>query len=94
MDVKEAVQAAKHYVSDLFSDEGASNLRLEEVEFDGDAGTWNITVGFSRRAKQEAANGVAAALAPLFRIEQDLKVVRIDDKDERVLSVRNREPYG
>ena len=48
MDVKDAVNAAKTYVAQLFADEGLSNLGLEEVEFDDGSGAWRVTVGFSR----------------------------------------------
>jgi hypothetical protein len=48
MDVKEAVWTAKVYVSDLFKDQIYSDPLLEEVEFDDNSRTWQITVGFLR----------------------------------------------
>jgi hypothetical protein len=48
MDVKEAVATAKKYVGELFTQEGITNLGLEEIEFDEQAGEWRVTVGFSR----------------------------------------------
>ena len=49
MDVKEAAQAAKEYVLDLFSDEIIGGVSLEEVEFDdGYPKRWKITVSFIR----------------------------------------------
>ena len=38
MDVKEAVQAARSYIADVFGSEKISNMGLEEVEFDDSEG--------------------------------------------------------
>ena len=46
MNVKEAVVAAKSYVSDLFSDEGLTNLGLEEIEHNDARGELYVTLGF------------------------------------------------
>ncbi len=48
MEAKEAVKIAVKYVSELFERERISNLGLEEVDFDSETGSWNVTVGFSR----------------------------------------------
>ncbi len=48
MNVKDAIQIAKNYVSEVFADEQVTNVRLEETERDTDAGRWIITLGFSR----------------------------------------------
>ncbi len=40
MDVKEAVALAKQHILELFADERLSNIGLEEVEFDKEAGEW------------------------------------------------------
>ena len=48
MDVKAAVALAKNHITDLFAQEGLTNLGLEEVEYDEVREQWRITVGFSR----------------------------------------------
>lgn len=86
MDVRQAVDQAKRYVVELFTNEGITNLGLEEVEFDD--GVWNVTVGFSR--PWDTPSGFAAlAQAQLQR--RSYKIVRIDDGSAHVLSVKNRE---
>ena len=45
MDVKQAVQIAKQYVSDLFEGEPITNVGLEEVVYQDESDTWGITVG-------------------------------------------------
>jgi hypothetical protein len=95
MDVRQAVIAAKDYVNGLFADDGLANLRLEEVEFDEDAQTWNITLGLLRHAGTLSNDVAAVLLAPLEgKQERDYKVVRVDDRSSKVLSVKNRDPNG
>ena len=48
MDVKEAVQTAKKYVAELFTDETIADVGLEEVVFNDMSNNWEITIGFSR----------------------------------------------
>ena len=48
MDVKQAVQIAKQYVSELFEGEPITNVGLEEVVYEDESDTWKITIGFSR----------------------------------------------
>ena len=48
MDAKQAIKAAKSYVSDILEDEGLMNLGLEEVKFKEFENCWEITLGFSR----------------------------------------------
>lgn len=91
MDVKEAVTTAKQYVADLFSNEGVSNLGLEEVDYDEGEGVWNITLGFSR-AWDNAPDGFASfAAQQLFATKRTYKIVRVKEQGGKVLSVRNRE---
>lgn len=85
MDVKQAVQSAKSYVSDLFSEEHVRNLALEEVEFDEPNGVWLVTIGFAR--PWATTSTLAQVLAPEPRA---YKVVRLLDLDGRVISVKDR----
>lgn len=88
MDVKEAIGQAKRYVSELFADDGARDIMLEEVEFDDMHQQWRITIGLSRprTGKEGLATGIAFP-----ELRRSYKVVTISDTDARVLSVKNRE---
>lgn len=85
MDVREAVQTAKQYLGDLFSDEELLNVGLEEVDFDGVA--WRITLGFSRSWDQKGP--LVAALAER-RLARSYKVLRIIDETGVVESLKDR----
>ncbi|MBV9556631.1 MAG: hypothetical protein JO254_06095 [Pseudolabrys sp.] len=92
MDVKEAIAVAKKYINDVLADEKIGNISLEEIEFNDRAGTWSVTVGFSRPWEDDSGIGVGARLFVPRR--RDSKVVRIRDADQRVISLKNREPVG
>lgn len=91
MEVKEAVRVAKEYVGDLFSEEPIEDVGLEEVDFDDAANEWRITVGFSRpwSGKAQAGSGFVSVLAPRHA-GRAYKVVRIDDEQGRVTSLKDR----
>ena len=94
MDVKQAVKIAKIYVADLFIDEGASNLGLEEVEFNPNKELWQVTVGFDRNWSPPASSTAAAAVLALALAPQkkrSYKVVSISDQDGSVVAMRQRE---
>ena len=91
MKVNEAVKLAKSYAKDLFSGEIASDVRLEEVEFDDVEDTWKITVGFWRYVSGKPNS----ALADIAKItgpptERSFKIVCIRDIDGRVISLKHR----
>jgi hypothetical protein len=46
LDVKEAAQKASEYFASLYSQDLASNVRLEEVELTDDGNYWLITLGY------------------------------------------------
>ena len=48
MNAKEAVRTAKEYVAEIFSDEPANHIGVEEVVFDEQLNAWKVTVGFFR----------------------------------------------
>lgn len=87
MDVKEAANAAKSYLADLYLEEGITNLGLEEVVFDNVSNIWEITIGFSRPWDQKTA--LTAALAG-GRPDRTYKVLRINDQDGNVMSLKDR----
>lgn len=88
MDVKEAARAAKQHIIELFGEEGINFVGLEEIKLDYDSDNWFITVGFNREWEQ-----VKSPLGhPIMtRAEgRAYKVVCIDDKDGKILSVEDR----
>jgi hypothetical protein len=104
MNVKEAVGAAKAYVSDLFKDQIYSDPLLEEVEFDDNSRTWQVTVGFLRlpelprglgdpgQSELDRVRGaIELGVAPFAMPRRAYKVVRISDAGGKVVSVRDRD---
>ena len=87
MDVKEAVRAAKECVVDLFDGEEIDYVGLEEVVFDDESDQWLITIGFSRPWERPKALSASLLEDPLKR---SYKVVRINDADGRVMSLKDR----
>ncbi len=86
MDVKDAVNAAKQHIRDLFGEEHITNLGLEEVEFRERGNEWLITIGFTRPWDNLTSISSVLSLPP-----RTYKVVRISDRTGNILSVRNRE---
>ncbi|MBX9736809.1 MAG: hypothetical protein K2X32_07775 [Phycisphaerales bacterium] len=96
----EAVQAAKKYAAELFSD--ASIIRLEEIELDDSGQEWLVTVSLRRPTPRpnpsplaELANPALAALAAMGgtafgEYQLDLKIVRVNANTGEVVSVKNR----
>lgn len=84
MDVKQAVDAAKSYLQDVFGAEVTTAPRLEEVWFDDDDRSWCVTLGFFRKPDDLSKNlGIFSTYA--------YKVVRIDNSSERPNSIMDRE---
>lgn len=50
--IKQAVQKAREYFAELFSNDNVKDLALEEVKFDDERNAWLVTLGFkSHREK-------------------------------------------
>jgi hypothetical protein len=88
MNVKEAVNAAKTSIAELFG------------EFDHDADVWRITIGFLRMPEISRKAGVSAeeqqwrsdlGLGPFVTPRRAYKVVNIENDSQRVISVKDRE---
>ena len=86
MDVKEAAKLAKEYVTDLFAEEGISNVGLEEIVFRDDE-YWDVTVGFSRPWDH---GGLATITLGQTSLRRSYKVLRIDNDSGNVESVKDR----
>ncbi len=90
MDMIEAVQKAKKYINEIFADENIDHLGVEEVVFDNDnkEETWKITIGFFRPWHQR--EGLAAALSQFRWNKREFKVVKIDNRTGRIISMTHR----
>ena len=88
MEVKEAVGTAKEYVADLFADEMITHVGLEEVVFDEVSGDWKVTIGFT--PSWSHASATLSSVVGLVRNNRSYKVVRIKDRDGRVISLTDR----
>lgn len=96
MDVKEAVEKAKKYTAEVFEGESIENLGLEEVVYDGEAVVWKVTVGFNRPWDQiknlaDALSAASDGQIPEWR-RRSYKIVQIDDRTGKVISMTNRPP--
>ena len=82
MDAKQAAEKAKEYVIDIFDAERIEHVGLEEVALE--AGVWKITIGFSRPWDR--------ATLPLVPnpAQRSYKMVKINDKREKVISMVHR----
>ncbi len=92
MKVKEAAHVAKQHIADLFSEEGAEHIGLEEIEFDPTSQTWGVTIGFFRPSY--ATEVPIPQLPSLFESRKrirEMKVVTVNDSTGEPLAVRNRE---
>ena len=83
MDVKQAVEAARKYVEDLFAEEQIVNVALEEIDAE-EEGFWRITIGFSRPLNANFNRLLSAERSRTY------KVVLVRDSDGQILSVKNR----
>jgi uncharacterized protein YdeI (YjbR/CyaY-like superfamily) len=91
MDVKEAIAAAKSYISDIYADEHVTNLGLEEVEHIPSAGNWIVTLAFSRpwNTPRTRAQEVLESLGASSSLKRSYKVITVAD-DGTVLSMKSR----
>ena len=89
MNVRDAVVVAKNWVKDMLSDEGVSDIGLEEVQHDEAQGIWYVTVGFSRPWNSPRQNALSALVdAPRKRA---YRVIAVRDPNGEVLSMKRRE---
>ena len=97
MVAREAVQAAKDYILEVYGDEDIVEVGLEELEFlEEDSGVWQVTIGFRRKWQQPFDPGPPPHEArdflrsPKPRLARNYKTVRIRD-DGTVLSMTHRD---
>jgi hypothetical protein len=90
MDVKEAVVAAKQYISEIYADEHVTNLGLEEVEHLPGEGHWMVTLGFSRpwNTPRTRAQEILENLGAFSPLRRTFKVITIGG-DGSIISMKN-----
>lgn len=76
MDVREAVEKARHCVAEFFAGEDISHVGVEEVVFDNEKSVWKVTIGFFRSWNR--LDGLPASMYCAWD-ERSYKVVLIDD---------------
>jgi hypothetical protein len=89
MDVKTAVGTAKQWLANVLTDEGISNVGLEEVEFDEQRGVWLITLGFSRPWNTVKNAFTAISGEPAAR--RAYRVIAVKEPDGEVVSMKRRQ---
>ncbi len=89
IDVKQAAQSATVFFNELYRDQIATNVLLEEVELIEDGKFWLITLSFELPPP-------TFALGPLsVRGERQYKTFKVDAQSGQVLSMKIRElEYG
>lgn len=87
IDLRDAVQAARQYFANLFSDAGYVNVRLEEVAISEDRSVWLITLGYD---VPEPMNPTLKALGGMERYNREYKSFEVDAHDGFVKSMKIR----
>lgn len=90
MDIKEAINRAKEYVSDVFSEESVNDIGLEEVERDTIRNIWKITIGFSRPVRLPSGTTGQVMRGLGLSSKRSYKILSIDDNGD-VISMKNRQ---
>ena len=89
MDAREAIKAAKSYVEYAFEGEDVAQIRLEEIEFDDQAGTWIVTLGLLR-PNIESKSEMVSNLLGNKSYKRSYKILTINDSDATVKSMKVR----
>jgi len=88
IDVKQAAQSATVFFNELYRDQIATNVLLEEVELIEDGKFWLITLSF------ELPPTLALATFPI-RAKRQYKTFKVDTQTGQVVSMKIRElEYG
>ncbi len=94
MNVKEAVQTAKKYVAELYADEKARHIGVEEVVFDERDDAWKVTIGFFRPwDKKRSLTDILDAATdgdPGLWKRRSFKIIQVDNGTGKVSSMTHR----
>lgn len=89
MTPREAIEKAKAYIREVFTDESPEDIGLEELVHDPSEGKWDVTIGFTRawdRPRGVFATAIGNDVRPYQRT---FKTVEIRDEDGEVVGVRH-----
>ncbi|MGJ5220155.1 hypothetical protein ACQR16_32720 [Bradyrhizobium oligotrophicum] len=92
-DIKQVVGRAKNWLSDVLADEHPTNIGLDEIEFDSQAGQWRITLGFSRPWNTSTSNALTT-ITGLQAAKRAYRVLTLDGKTGEVISMKRRSSDG
>ena len=94
INVKQATSIAAAHIKDLYGDQDAQNVLLEEVRFKHENNRWDVTIGFNRKATLPVSSLIRnnEQLRELLSqdIERVYKVVEVDGTSGAVLGMRMR----
>lgn len=87
IDVKEAIQISRNYLSELYRNDEIRDLSLEEVELSEDNRFWLVTLTFTQQLTQPL-NPIEAMTGPKYA--RLTKEVKIDADTGQVRSMKNK----
>lgn len=87
MDVRDAIARAKTYIGEVFADQRASDLRLEEVEFDEPHDRWNVTISFLRGSGESPST----FLEEIARRQRTYRSVAVAADSGKMISIKSRD---
>lgn len=90
IDVKQAIAAAKAWLTDILADENPINVGLDEIEYDEEANQWKITMGFSRPWNTIAKNALTTISGTQGSPRRSYRVLAVDAKTGDVVSMLRR----
>lgn len=99
VDVKQAIRAARDYITEVYAPETPRGLQLEEVELTDDEGYWLVTFGFDTDREAEPIDPVRERVLSVQGIKtppryvRDYKVIKIRADDGKPLSMKMKNGY-
>ncbi len=93
LDIKQAVDRAKQFVSVMFDAEQVINVGLEEIEHDPAARRWLVTIGFSRpwNTPRSRTQEIVEQMGGISPLKRTYKVVTVS-QDGSIISMKNLTP--
>jgi hypothetical protein len=90
IDVKQAIQIARHYILDLYEPQTLQGPLLEEVERSDDEQYWLVTFGFDTdRLTLESSRGISIPIVrPKYVREYKTIKVRAETGDVESMKIR------
>jgi hypothetical protein len=91
LDAKEAVLAAIRHLTELFENT-ITDVLLEEIEEDGLAGVWRVTLSFTRPTLSSPVSSTGGLLgqALALKASRQYKVIEIDGTNGTLRSMKIR----